>query len=142
MAILSDNDRISLPSHENADLRSGLPLLGVVPGPVLGPELNGRGRKFFHLFDYQPTTTVLLAVYHRLTTVCLSLGGVLCTFDLSSYRRHTAVLSSPHVIRQLLCFLTPHRLGGTIGHPRHLVTHVPSFPPAKQHHARHAESES
>ena len=56
-------------------------------------------------------------------------------------RGHPAALSSPRLTCQFLRILTPHRLGGAIGRPRRLVTHVPSFPRAKQHHARHAESE-
>jgi hypothetical protein len=114
-------------------------------GLFLVPCSKARKNFFFTSSDYQRIniSTKVLPVYHRPTTICLSRGGVLCTFGLFSCRGHPAALSSPRLIScQLLCILTPHRLGSAIGRPRRLVTHVPSFPPAKQHHARHAESES
>src|SRR6266849_6371630 len=133
---IETDDRITIgshsPSHENVDLRSGFPLLGVVPGPVLN---GAHGIIFFHLFSYQQP-------HSEPTAICLSRGGVLCTFGLFSCRGASChTLSSPSLICQLLRVLTPHRLGSATGRPRRLVTLVPSFPRAKQHHARNAESE-
>jgi hypothetical protein len=118
---------ITIGSHENADLRSGFPLLGGVPGPVV----NCARINFFFppSIDYH---------YDNVNTVCPSRRGVLCTlaFQLS---RASAALAHCVPTCQLFCILTPHRLGGAIGHPGRLGTRVPSLPPAKQHYARLAE---
>src|SRR5882757_9742624 len=79
---------ITIGSHSRA-MRTQIsdpdcPFWGSFLVPCSGPELNGAEEFFFPIsFDYQPTTAVL-AVYHRPTTICLSQGGVLCTFVLFS----------------------------------------------------------
>jgi hypothetical protein len=92
--------------------------------------VNCAKKIFFFLLPSTFTTT---------TSICPSRRGVLCTlaFHLSRCIRRSSSLPRPTC--QLLCILTPHRLGGAIGHPRRLVTLDPSFPPAEQHYARHAE---
>src|SRR5258708_19216300 len=57
-------------------------------------------------------------------------AGAESAVRLAFFSRRRVTLASPRLICQLLCILTPHRLGSAIGRPRCLVTYVPSFPPA------------
>ena len=136
-----DNDRISLPSHMRAQiLDPGCPFWK----SFLVPCSNGARRKIFTSsfrgYYYQRTNDYGFgSVSLQSTTLCLSRGGVLCTFG--PFSTVALRLTAPPIC-QFRCIPTPHSLGSAIGCPGRLVTHVPSLPPAKQHHARHAEGES
>lgn len=137
---VDDNDRISTPEpHEKCRSQ-----IRIAPfGSRSWSRAQWRAKKFFHLFrGYYCQRTNELRFWQCITPIdyIMSQPGRSPLYVLAF---SAVALSSPRLlICQFLCILTPHSLGSAIGRPRRLVTHVPSLPPAKQHHARHAKGES